>query len=548
MNEKDENGWAHVHHAAFRGFIKSIERFVNANKEQLELETEDEFHSTPLLLAVMSGNVESVQCLMNLGAKVTAINTQNHGVVELACLKQFIDILEYYIKSDYSDLPVWKKILTFLSSDMDDEAEAAGKCLRRLTQGSSEGMNPNWKPVLENGGVPVITKVIKSNIGDAAKIEAFHCLINLIPENDVKKQVSSSGGIPALVKHLKVENNFVIQLAATALKEVSKVKEYADQAAHAGAIPALVNVLKTCRDPEVLVQIVYALGFIAEANETHQSAIGNSPGCIQALVEHFETKDMDLQMSLTVGASQIARGNKPNQNAIVNEGGAVCIICLVPIKNRELQLSAVDAIRFLAEDNSDTQRSIMEEGALIPLGNLLKKSRTPIVQEKTAAALWALAGDYIEEQRSMAAMIGVQTLIEFLSTTSDKLHFIGSEALGVLSRGALNKQGEIAKANGVHHLVKLLRSDKEHIVLSAVRTLRFLCVSVGYVPHIENQTAISTSRGISFLITLMVHAKNELIQVESALTLGCVSLGKEKKCSFIFVIIKEFITGWLLSI
>ena len=76
MNELDENGWAHVHHAAFRGFVKSIERFVAANEEQLELETGDELHSTPLHLAVMSGNLETVRCIVDLGAKINTINSQ----------------------------------------------------------------------------------------------------------------------------------------------------------------------------------------------------------------------------------------------------------------------------------------------------------------------------------------------------------------------------------------------------------------------------------------------------------------------------------------
>ena len=78
----------------------------------------------------------------------------------------------------------------------------------------------------------------------------------------------------------------------------------------------------------------------------------------------------------------------------------------------------------------------------------------------------------MEERRAMADAMGVQMLIEFLSSMSEDLHFIGSEGLGVLAQGPLNKQDEIAKANGVHPLVRLLRSDKEYIVLSVIRTIR----------------------------------------------------------------------------
>ena len=34
------------------------------------METGDDLHSTPLLLAVMSGNLETVETLVDLGAKV----------------------------------------------------------------------------------------------------------------------------------------------------------------------------------------------------------------------------------------------------------------------------------------------------------------------------------------------------------------------------------------------------------------------------------------------------------------------------------------------
>lgn len=161
---------------------------------------------------------------------------------------------------------------------------------------------------------------------------------------------------------------------------------------------------------------------------------------------------------------------------------------------------------------------------------LLKRSRQADIQEQTAAALWALAGDDSEERRSMAGLIGVHQLIEFFSSPSEDLDYIGSEGLGVLAQGPRNQQTAIAKANGVHPLVRLLRSKKEYILLSAIRTLRHLCVGVGYVPHPMNQQMIAGSRGIKFLVALMVHSQNEIIQVEAAHTLACVALGESYLC------------------
>ena len=67
MNDLDENGWSHIHHAAMHGMIKSVQRFVTASEDQLEFPTNDDRHMTPLLLAVESGKLDTVQCIVELG-------------------------------------------------------------------------------------------------------------------------------------------------------------------------------------------------------------------------------------------------------------------------------------------------------------------------------------------------------------------------------------------------------------------------------------------------------------------------------------------------
>ena len=538
MNELDENGWAHVHHGAFRGYLKSLEKFVKTSEEQLELETEDELHSTPLLLSVMSGNLETVKFMVELGGNVAAINSQNHGVVELCAFKQFIEILQYFIDLDHEKVPVWKRLIKFQASDLDAEAEAAAKCLRVLTQRSNEALHPQWKAAYDDGIIPSVNKVIKGGASDEAKIETIWVLLNMIERDEVKDQYLASGGLAATVKHLKSTNNMIIMLAARSIKELCTVARYSDAAAQAGAIPALTKVLQTNHDPEVLVEAVDALGNIAAGKDTHQSAIGQNPGALASIIALFEDcTNKALLMGLTRAVAKIARLHEYNQNTFINEGVAPAVITLTRVKNKDLQLNAVVAIHGLAEGNPNSQKYILEAGVVMPLMQLLKKSRQPNLQEKTAEALWALAGDNSEERRSMASMMGVGLLIEFLTSLTENLHYIGSEGLGVLAQGPLSKQTAIAHANGVHPLVRLLRADKEHIVLSVIRTIRHLCVGVGYVPHAQNQNTIAQSRGIKFLVAMMAHSKNELIQVEAAHSLGCLALGKNKVSYSIFIML-----------
>ena len=460
--------------------------------------------------------------------KIGAVNSQNHGVVELCAFKQYIEVLEYFIELNHEKVPVWKNLIKFLSSDVDEEAEAAAKCLRTLTDiGEHQTINSNWTPAFQAGVVPTITKVIKSGIGDDAKIQTFNLLLNLLPEREVCEQFMSSGGMAALVRHLKAENNSVIQLSAQCIKEMCQNKEYCDHAANNGAIPALVKVLQTNPDPGVLVESVLALSNISDQNPTHQGTIGSTQGAVTSIVNLFEDCiHKPLLAALTKAVSKISENHDNNQNTFITEGVALPLIGLTRGKIKDCQLNAVEAIHSLAAGNPHTQAAILAEGAVLPLLQLLRKNRAPQLQERTAAALWALAGDSVEERRNMAGMMGVPLLIEFLTSLSERLHFIGSEGLSVLAQGPLNQQTAIANANGVHPLVRLLRSDKEHIVLSVIRTLRFLSVGVGYVPHAANQHTVAHSRGIKFLVAMMAHSQNELIQVEAAHTLGCVALGE----------------------
>ena len=50
-------------------------------------------------------------------------------------------ILEYFIELEHDKLPVWKNLVRFLNSDVDEEVEAAAVCLKTLTQRNQDGVN-----------------------------------------------------------------------------------------------------------------------------------------------------------------------------------------------------------------------------------------------------------------------------------------------------------------------------------------------------------------------------------------------------------------------
>lgn len=347
----------------------------------------------------------------------------------------------------------------------------------------------------------------------------------------VKEQLVASGGIDTFIRHLKSKNGKVIQLTSTATAILCSVMKFADQSAQLGVIGALVTVLEKSSswEPEVLVEVVHALGVVCDKSDARQTLLNstnNGIGSLCSLVK--DAIDPNLILALNASIGRITRHHEVNQNAIADGGAIPIIISLINLKNKDIQLSAVDTIHMLVDGNSYTQKYVMQEGAIGPLMLLLRRSKTPIVQEKTASALWALAGSGAEERRAMANRMEVNLLIEFLGSLSETLKYIGSEGLGVLAQGAHNRQDDIAEANGVHPLVRILKEDKEYLVISAIRSLRHLCLGVGFVPHKKNQSTLVQARGLKYLIALMSLSQSELIQVEAAMTLAAASLCKNQ--------------------
>lgn len=375
--------------------------------------------------------------------------------------------------------------------------------------------------------MPLFYQVIKSSIGNLVKIQAMQCLINILSRDEVKSQVIKHGGPDTLIRHLKSTDSTLVRLSCAVLSSLSAASQYTELISNKGAIPALINVLQNGYDSDVLVEAVRCLGILCEDSTVRQGLVTTTLGGIQTLCTVMgECSNAELLLEICRSVSKITRRHTVNQNSFLTSGGGQHIIALTDIKNRDIQLAAVDTIHMLAEDNPYTQPKLIEDGVIGPLINLLNKSKSQVIQEKTAGALWALAGEEGEERRKMAATMGVECLIEFLGSLSEILHFIGCEGLGVLAQGAHNQRDHIAKANGVHPLVRLLKCDKEYLVLSAVRSIRQLCVGVGYHPHSVNQNTVSQARGIKLLIALMTLSSSDLIQVEAGLTLASVALCK----------------------
>ena len=64
------------------------------------------------------------------------------------------------------------------------------------------------------------------------------------------------------------------------------------------------------------------------------------------------------------------------------------------------------ALHALSNKNRAVSKRILSEGAVLPLMQILKKSRALQLQESIAMLLWSLAGEDINERRAMASLMG----------------------------------------------------------------------------------------------------------------------------------------------
>jgi len=79
------------------------------------------------------------------------------------------------------------------------------------------------------------------------------------------------------------------------------------------------------------------------------------------------------------------------------------------------------------------------------------------MEERTAGALWAIAGENVEERLIMAERMSVRMMVDFVSSTSPLLNLIGAEGLFALGTGPLGQHNNIHFAGGVPALIYLIR-------------------------------------------------------------------------------------------
>ena len=212
----DSQGWVSVHYAAFFNHVDCLLHLIRHEPKLLELKSNDDLESTPILLAASSGALDAVKCLIEQGAQYTSIDKEGNGAVHLAALHFHTNTLKYFISWNNDDIPVWDLLVGMLKSDDIKRKHSAVKCLEVLSLAAEN----NWKFILMAEGVPALVDLLRLDNVELQSL-AGSVLCNIGSHNEVRVEVSKANAIPVVVSLLASSVPMIHSRAAVILGDLA---------------------------------------------------------------------------------------------------------------------------------------------------------------------------------------------------------------------------------------------------------------------------------------------------------------------------------------
>ncbi|XP_015214679.2 ankyrin and armadillo repeat-containing protein isoform X2 [Lepisosteus oculatus] len=516
----DRRGWAAVHFAAFYGNVTCVQALYRKDPAVLELETTAEYRCTPLLLVATSGSVEALNYLLSIGANWKRKDSQGNNVVQLAALYFHTESLRHLIELNLEELPVWKLLVEMLQSEEYAKKEMAARCLEVLCVATDSF----WKDIMDAGGIPALMALLCSG-RQTLQCVAAAVVCNMSEREAVSRGLVECGAVPVLVQLLhsplpELQSRCTVILADLALCS----SEYQALIAQLGGIVPVVQLLGSDLE-DVLISVVNCVRALCLHSTANQSAVVKEGG-IPPLVEFLTIKSDVLQAASSAALAELARGHRQNQDAICAAGAIGPLVNIIRGRKMAVQVKAAVALEALADHNAAIQAEFLKKSVSKHLLRLLKVFQLE-VREQGAVSIWALAGQTLKQQKMIADLIGYHFILDLLYSSSDKMQFVGCQAVIALSRDSRAHQNGICDENGVSPLVRLLRNPRttECTLLSVIQALGTMCIGVAHTNNPYSQKTIAEEKAIPILTELLKQHRSLQVKVRVAQTLACVVLG-----------------------
>ncbi|CAF3714377.1 unnamed protein product [Adineta steineri] len=540
-NTYDNNGYLPIHRAVFNGYEVTLKNILddalkrNELNQQLEAKTE-KTELTPLLLATAVGRIQIISFLLKYPVNINAVDVNQQGIVAIAALSQNERTLRYIIELPVADnsLNVWKPLFKLFTSLGDDESSVGGRALELLTRPKADTNQGSiyWQPIIVNGLIPALVDILTESKNDDALTSAYLILLHAVNEqprihNDL---ISNKKVFSSMLRHTRSTNKEIVTLIGRLFASLTKQRSLGQTMVDQSIFEPLMTLIDKERSPEVISSYFDCLANIVSYSSVYQIQIANYPFFLQLLIDHYlQEFDLDLSLSVMNFVRQLVLNNQDIQNLLAENGACEHILGALTASSKDLQQIAIETIRAFGDNNPQVQYIMISENALEQLLNLLDKTTVASLQIAIVCTLWTLCGNSASRKRDVATRIGVKKLISLYNIKSEEHLYALTDIIGELTKRTAsvktNIAEEINRAVGLPPIIRLLTLNNEQLVLSALKTLQLLACAPGYIPNQLNQEAIVKFDGIPFIVALMMHVKNELIQVEAAQTLACIALG-----------------------
>ncbi|XP_077304819.1 ankyrin and armadillo repeat-containing protein [Lithobates pipiens] len=514
----DKRGWMAIHVAAFFGTIPCIRALYRKDPDLLEAETTAEYKTTVLLLTAISGTLDALQYLLSLGANWKKMDSMKNNIIHLAVLYFHTHILKYIIELNIPELNVWQHLVEMLKSNESHRKEMAARCLEVLCILKEQF----WKDVYEAGTIPCLVNLLESKQVNLECLAAG-ILSNISSNVPVVKCLVEAEAIPILITLLQSKYPELQSRCSVILYDIAQVDGNQDSIAQMNGISPLVNLLHEDFE-DVLVNAINCIQALCIKNPANQKAVKDLGG-IPLLVDFLSVKSDVLISASSAAIAELARGNKLVQDAIVKENAIVPLINIIRLKKLSNQVKAAMAIEALADHNPAIQKEFLDRSTSRHISKLLKVFHLE-VKEQGCMTLWALAGQTWKHKKKMAEQIGYTSIIDMLLSPSDKMQYVGGQAIIALCKNSKHHQDQICEGNGVGPLVRLLRNPRvaEGTLLSIVTALGTMCVGVALINNPVTQEKIVEEQALTTLVQLLKTHSSLKIKVEAACTIACVVL------------------------
>ena len=527
----DSSGWAAIHYAAFHNYHTIVRHICTVERQCINLKTNDCTGSTPLLLATRNGGFDTVQCLIELGAYVTASDGSNHGIIQLAALYHHIHILKYLIDLEQTDVVVFDQLSAMLVAEPGSGyPEAAARSLDPLTQ---------WRPVehatalFRNNAIPSLVELLRRKSDEKLQHLAVQVLANISSDMDVRRTLVEVSAVPALVALISSASERVQASTCIVFCDLGMSPNVQTAIVQAVAVPQLVKLLASEAD-DVQLYSTACLGILAYDNSSNQTSIA-AASAIPALKPLLASDLSCIQACAAHTVQALVAENRSCQLGALSTDLLTPLVYLLRSKEVSVHTAAALAIEAIAENCQEAQQELLGNSTCVGLLKRLLRMRDSQVKVAGGRALWAIAGHLISNQRLIATYIGLNLLISMLTIHNEKLDYVCSEALGALATELGDNQRKIMEVGGVKPLVETLTlPTSQRVYLSVINTLSKLIVRPALRPNKLLQKEVAASRGITVLASLVTSQQStELVCVSAACTLAMLVLENSDNMKFL---------------